>query len=129
MARSSGLIEYVVLRAERYKNIRTFSSFMRAVFCETTLDIILLLSRKEIVDLRRTEECTPYLDVETKGVVFHLSGIQSKEYMKIREPEKNGNDYWIKINDSAYDELVRNNRCGTRYGNSSKVTVCLDEDA
>ena len=101
---------------------------MRALFCETTSDISLLLSRLEAVRLRRTKECTPSLEAESKGLVFHLMGTQSKEYIRIREPQGDYNHYWVTINDSAYDDLIRNGECGTRYGNSSKVKVFVSDD-
>jgi hypothetical protein len=101
---------------------------MRVLFCETTSDISLLLTRKQVVELRRTKECTPSFEAESKGLLFHLMGTQSKEYIKVREPRRDYNHYWVLISDSAYEDLVRSDECGTRYGNSSKVKVCVNED-
>jgi len=101
---------------------------MRAVFCETTSDISLLLTRKEVVGLRRTREFSPSLEAKTKGFVFHLIGTKSAGYMKVREPQGDYNHYWVSISDSAYDVLIRMDECGDRYGSSSKVKVCVMEE-
>ena len=101
---------------------------MRVLFCETTADISLLLTREETISLKRTKEYAPVLEAETKGLVFHLIGTESKEYMIVREPRGDYNHYWVSISDSAYEDLVRNNECGHRYGNSSKVKVCVSEN-
>jgi len=50
-------------------------------------------------------------------------GTSSKEHIKVKEPLKNYNHYWIAISYLVYNDLIRNNECRNRnrYGNSSKV--------
>jgi len=101
---------------------------MRVLFCETTSDISFLLSRKEVIELRRTEDCTPLFEAESKGLIFHLMGTQSEKYLGVKEPKGDYNHYWVTISEQAYQDLVKNDECGTRYGNSSKVKVCISDD-
>lgn len=101
---------------------------MRAIFCDVSSDITLLLTKKEIADFKRTEDCSNVFEAKTKGYLFSLIGTQSQEYIKVREPTKGNENFWISISDSAYYDLVRNNECGTRFGNSYKIKICLDDE-
>jgi len=105
---------------------------MKALFCEATLDISLFLSRKEAKKVKRNEYGTPVLEAKTKGCVFNLMNTKIAEYVGIKEPpnidDPNYQVYWIRISDNAYADLVRDWRCGTRYGNTSKINIIIDEE-
>ena len=101
---------------------------MKSIFCEDTLDISIILSRKEVLNLKRNKYRTPVLEVEDKERIFHLMNTESKEYIGILEPRNLSNPhYWIRINDNAYMDLIRNDICGTRYGNSSKINIFVKD--
>jgi hypothetical protein len=102
---------------------------MRALFCEKTLDISLFLSEKEIRELRRSQESNPVLSAKHHDLEFYLMNSNKLDYIKVDEPRTlECSTYWIVINDSAYDTLVREGKCGTRYGASSKVSVMREMD-
>lgn len=101
---------------------------MQVLFCETTSDISFLVSKKEVICNRRTPELTPVLEAQCKEFVFHLMGTQSDKYIQVREPKGDYRHYWVTISDSAWQDLERNGKCGTRYGNSSKVSICVDDE-
>jgi hypothetical protein len=101
---------------------------MRVLFCEKTSDISYLLSRKEAIELKRTKHFTPSLEAESKGLIFHLMGTQSKKYMGVKEPRGDYNHYWTTISDQACQDLLRDDECGTRYGNFSRVKVCISDN-
>ncbi|MFH0978384.1 MAG: hypothetical protein V1837_03720 [Candidatus Woesearchaeota archaeon] len=101
---------------------------MKVLFCESTSDISFLLLRKEALQLKRTAECTPCLEAEAKGFVFHLMGTQSEKYIRVKEPVEQYNHYWVMTSDAAYVDLIRSDECSTRYAGASRVKVCvLDE--
>lgn len=100
---------------------------MKAIFCETTLDISLLLTPQEAAGSKRKKDCAPALEAESKGLIFHLIGTKSKEYLKVIEPSGDYNHYWISISDLAYEDLIKSNRCGTIYGNSSKISISVED--
>ena len=101
---------------------------MRVLYCEKTSDITHMLSSREAADLRRTLECSLVLEAESKGFTFHLIGSRSKDYMQVREPRGDYKHFWTAISDAAWNDLRRNHECGTRYGDSSKVKVCINEE-
>jgi len=102
---------------------------MRALFCEKTLDISLFLSEQEIRKLRRNKDSNPVLNASHKSLEFYLMNSSNLNYIKVIEPRTLAvSSYWITINDAAYDTLVREGRCGTRYGASSKISVMREMD-
>ena len=108
---------------------------MRAKFCESTLDIALLISREEAEKLKRVEGCIPVLTAENKGLTFHLTNSdfqgQPKPIgrIKVMEPRNPSfPHYYVKLPDDAYTELIRNGECGTRYAGSSKVKVIIEDE-
>lgn len=104
---------------------------MRAMFCEDTQDITLILSRTEAERLKSTKEITPFLNAGDKGIEFSLmnSNPKNKCGIQIIEPRSPSYPhYTIKISDIDYESLIRDGRCGTRYGNSSKLSIVIDND-
>ncbi len=103
---------------------------MRALFCEVTSDISLFLSEKEIQELRRIDGSCRVLSASNHGLEFSLMNCDKPYYIRVHEPReiKGFPSYTIVINDSAYNDLVRNGRCGTRYGDSSKIHVIRESE-
>ena len=99
------------------------------MFCESTGDINYFLSSKEASELRRSTGFTPIIETEDKEMVFHLLNSVVTKYMEIIEPRDSSfPHYYTKLSDYAYEELIRDKRCGTRYGNSSKVNAIIDDE-
>jgi len=101
---------------------------MKVLFCGKTSDISFLLSRKEALELKRTEHITPSFEAESNGFMFHLIGTRSKKYMDVKEPRGDYNHYWVAISELAYQDLIRDDVCETRYGDSYKARVCVGDD-
>lgn len=101
---------------------------MKALFCESTSDIQLLLDRKEVIKMKRTVDCTPVLEAKDKGFSFSLMNSKSEEYIRVHEPRNPVAypSYTVVINDDAYKDLVRDDKCGTRYNEFSKVNIIIE---
>jgi len=104
---------------------------MKALFCESTADISLVVSKHEAEKLKHTQEATLFLHAEHKGLAFSLMNSNPKDtsYIQIMEPKnKSALHYYIKMSDRAYADLMRDGQCGTRYGMSSKIHVTIDDE-
>ncbi len=102
---------------------------MRLRFCPTTTDIFSILSDEEATVARRTEGMTPHLKASDGEVAVTFMNVDGKDYIKVMEPwEPNAcGEYCVKVNDEAFGDLMRNGRCGTRYGGlSAKVNLHLE---
>ena len=103
---------------------------MRVQFCETSRDITIFLLEGEINELRGSTSVTPVLSVECKGRNFSVMNPKSAREMSVIEPRDEKNfPYWtVRVNDNSYESLIRDGRCGTRYGMTSKVSVQKEID-
>ncbi len=108
---------------------------MKVLFCKETGDINYMLSRSEAKGLKREKGYTPILTAEFGDFTFHLSNsVIVKESphgsgIQLIEPRnKFYLHYHTKITDKTYGELICNERCGTRYGNSSKLNIIIDKE-
>lgn len=103
---------------------------MKTKFCIETFDISLLLSQKEAIKLKRTNEHIPCLTAECDNLIFHLMNsreISNNDYIKLKEPKDKFNPhYWILMSDRAYEDLMNDKQCGIRYGQSSKLNIIIE---
>ena len=100
---------------------------MKEMFCKQTSDITLILSEEEARQLKRSKEATPCLTSEGETTIFHIMNTQTKDYIKVKEPVLPSPGYWITLGDVAYRDLLTNKRCGTRYGDASKINVLVND--
>ena len=103
---------------------------MRVIYCEQTQDINLILTQEEKTELKGDEYHTPIIHAENKGLKFNLmntnSGFkESDPAIKVIPPKAKTLPYYIKINDSAYEELDKLGKCGTRYNEFSKINILI----
>jgi hypothetical protein len=103
---------------------------IKVLFCETTGDINYMLSKSDVKELKREDAYTPILTAECREFVFHLTNsARVKSGVKLTEPRNQQYlHYYARMSDSAYEELVSQGRCGTRYGNSSKLNIIINEE-
>ncbi len=108
---------------------------MKVLFCEQTGDITYKLSKKQAEELKRDDYSVPILMAECKNFSFYLMNsarikeTSSGSDIQIIEPRsKDYLRYTTKIGDWAYQELLDRGMIGTRYGNSSKLTIMIDEE-
>ena len=103
---------------------------MKVIFCQETRDINYLLSKSEARELKRNGSFVPILTAECGEFTFHLANSpRVTSSIKLTEPRNQQFlHYYTRISDSAYEELASQGRCGTRYGNSSKLNIIIDEE-
>lgn len=103
---------------------------MKALFCEETLDISIILSSDDVKGLKRDETITPILDMEYNGRNFLVMNSEKcKHYIDVIEPlNPSYQHYAVKLSDKAYEDLIRHKKCGDRYGGASKISVIIDEE-
>ncbi len=105
---------------------------MKALYSEDG-DINIILSRKESEALKGTVESTPLLGVESKnGRTFRILYPMSppaKDYIEVRANLNPDYPHFaVRLRDDAYADLLREGRCGTRYGEAKKVNVHIGDD-
>jgi len=107
---------------------------MRALYCEATCDINLILEEGELKELRRSQYATPVLSAESKRRTFCLMNPSSANkvpgQIDVKEPRQSDDScqtYFIRIGDEALQTLMRDGRVGTRRAGGSKVNVILEQ--
>lgn len=105
---------------------------MKAKFCEETLDILLILSEEEASQIKRDDKAgaVPFLTAKNRGYIFSLmNSANMRNDIQVIEPHSSQHSqYYIKISDSMYAELLRHKRIGTRYASASKVSIAIDSE-
>jgi hypothetical protein len=108
---------------------------MRALFCESTLDINLILSKAEIDFIRKSKQSTLSLCAGCGEREFYLSRYSDLvetqiDYIDVVEPKQEQDipTWMVTLSDRAYEDLALQGKCGTRYVAESKITVSLDPD-
>jgi hypothetical protein len=108
---------------------------MKAMFCEKTFDLHLLLDKEDNSAL--SEHGYSFLTAHDKGYHFWLKKFESGEETFISiydgigvhmpEPDMLQKEAWhVRITEETYQRLKKQREIGTRYNEQSKIKIFLE---